>query len=167
MAAFTPLGLLAPGGAFGEDRPADLDLHRYGLGAVPDGLAHYAGFFHNALFDGYGFANDAHPVLGYLVSAAVGLLAIAAVAAGAVAAARIWRRRRHAGSAEPRSDDEAAPGVPGAPGAPGRALAGGDGAGADAGLNRVDDGGGVEALPHHGGAAPGAPPAERAEVVRR
>jgi cobalt/nickel transport system permease protein len=96
MVVLTPLGLLAPGGAFGEDRPADLDLHRYGLGAVPDGLAHYAGFFHNALFDGYGFADDAHPAVGYLVSAAVGLLAIAAVAAGTVAAARLWRSRRRA-----------------------------------------------------------------------
>ena len=79
MAVLTPLGLLAPGGAFGEDAPEDLDLRKYHLETVPRGLRHYAGFFHNALFDGYGFSNDDHPTLGYLVSAAVGLLAIAIV----------------------------------------------------------------------------------------
>ena len=38
LVALVPLGLLAPGGAFGEDSPADLDLRRYGLDAVPTGL---------------------------------------------------------------------------------------------------------------------------------
>ena len=61
LVALTPLGLLAPGGAFGEDAPDDLDLGRYGLDAVPSGLRHYAGFWHHAVFDGYGFADDAHP----------------------------------------------------------------------------------------------------------
>ena len=37
MAVLTPLGLLAPGGAFGEDAPEDLDLAKYHLGAVPTG----------------------------------------------------------------------------------------------------------------------------------
>src|SRR5262245_58691751 len=46
MVLLTPLGLLAPGGAFGEDSPADLDLRRYHLDAVPSGLRHYAGFWH-------------------------------------------------------------------------------------------------------------------------
>lgn len=76
MAVLTPLGLLAPGGAFGEGSPKGLDLHKYGLNAVPSGLRHYAGFWHNALFDGYGFSNDQHPTIGYLVSAGFGLLAI-------------------------------------------------------------------------------------------
>ena len=40
---------------------------------MPDGLRHYAGFWHNALFDGYGFSHDKHPVIGYLVSAVVGI----------------------------------------------------------------------------------------------
>src|SRR5262249_19658774 len=38
MVLLTPLGLLAPGGAFGEDTPADLDLGKYGLQAIPAGL---------------------------------------------------------------------------------------------------------------------------------
>jgi cobalt/nickel transport system permease protein len=76
MALLTPLGLLAPGGAFGEAAPADLDLRRYHLDAVPSGLRRYAGFWHNALFDGYDFSHDSHPVVGYLVSAAVGMVVI-------------------------------------------------------------------------------------------
>ncbi|HEY0398890.1 MAG TPA: cobalt transporter CbiM [Acidimicrobiia bacterium] len=79
MAVLTPLGLLAPGGAFGEDAPANLDLARYHLDAVPSGLRHYAGFWHNALFNGYDFTQDKHPVVGYLVSAAVGLVVIGLV----------------------------------------------------------------------------------------
>ena len=79
MAVLTPLGLLAPGGAFGEDAPANLDLARYHLDAVPAGLRHYAGFWHNALFSGYDFSQDKHPVAGYLVSAAVGMLVIGLV----------------------------------------------------------------------------------------
>ena len=58
MVVLTPLGLIAPGGAFGEDAPEDLDLQKYHLNAVPSGLRHYAGFWHNALFDGYDFTND-------------------------------------------------------------------------------------------------------------
>jgi cobalt/nickel transport system permease protein len=76
MAVLTPLGLIAPGGAFGEDAPANLDLARYHLGAVPSGLRRYAGFWHNALFNGYGFSHDKHPVVGYLVSAVVGMAVI-------------------------------------------------------------------------------------------
>ncbi len=93
MLALTPLGLLAPGGAFGEDAPADLDLQRYHLDAVPSGLRRYAGFWHNALFDGYDFTNDAHPVLGYVVSALVGLAVVALLACGAFLAVRAARRR--------------------------------------------------------------------------
>jgi cobalt/nickel transport system permease protein len=91
MLVLTPLGLLAPGGAFGEDAPDDLDLRKYHLDAVPSGLRHYAGFWHNALFDGYGFGNDAHPVLGYVVSALVG---IAVVVIGVVAAFVVTRTLR-------------------------------------------------------------------------
>ncbi|HEY4410902.1 MAG TPA: cobalt transporter CbiM [Acidimicrobiia bacterium] len=76
MAVLTPLGLVAPGGAFGEDAPDALDLQKYHLDAVPSGLRHYAGFWHNALFDGYDFSHDRHPTVGYLVSAAVGLAVI-------------------------------------------------------------------------------------------
>jgi cobalt/nickel transport system permease protein len=96
MALLTPLGLLAPGGAFGEASPANLDLHRYHLAAVPLGLARYAGVWHAALFHGYDFAGDAHPVVGYLVSAAVGLFALAAVAFAALALSTALRRRARA-----------------------------------------------------------------------
>lgn len=89
MAVLTPLGLLAPGRAFGEDPPADLDLRRYHLDAVPRGLAHYGGFWHNAMFDGYDFTNDAHPVLGYLVSALAGSVLIAA---GVLVTVKLTRR---------------------------------------------------------------------------
>ena len=43
MVVLTPLGLLAPGGAFGEDAPEDLDLGQLGLSTVPTGLANYTG----------------------------------------------------------------------------------------------------------------------------
>jgi cobalt/nickel transport system permease protein len=96
MVVLTPLGLLAPGGAFGEDAPDDLDLGRYHLDAVPSGLRRYAGFWHNTLFDGYGFAGDAHPTLAYIVSALVGLAAIAVAVAGLVLGLRALARRRPA-----------------------------------------------------------------------
>lgn len=103
MAVLTPLGLIAPGGAFGESTPANLDLRRYHLSAVPDGLRHYAGFFHNALFDGYGFGNDAHPVVGYLVSAFLGIAVIALAVFAVFGVTRLVRRRRDDG------DDDGAP----------------------------------------------------------
>jgi len=79
MALLTPLGLLAPGGAFGEDAPQDLDLGGLGLSAVPEGLSKYTGLWHHALFDGYDFGGDAHPWLGYLISAVVGILVVGLV----------------------------------------------------------------------------------------
>jgi cobalt/nickel transport system permease protein len=79
MALLTPIGLLAPGGAFGEDAPEDLDLSKVNLQAIPDGLNKYNGFWHNALFDGYDFGGDAHPWLGYLVSAVVGIAVVGLV----------------------------------------------------------------------------------------
>jgi cobalt/nickel transport system permease protein len=94
MLVLTPLGLLAPGGAFGEDAPDDLDLRRYHLDAVPSGLRHYAGFWHNALFDGYSFGHDAHPVLGYVVSALVGIAVVASGIVGVFVVTRALRRSR-------------------------------------------------------------------------
>lgn len=99
MAALTPLGLVAPGRAFGEDAPANLNLQKYRLDAVPSGLRHYAGFWHNAIFHGYGFSSDKHPVLGYLVSAAVGVLVIAAVVGLMFLAVRTRRRTRQIATA--------------------------------------------------------------------
>ena len=92
MAVLTPLGLLAPGGAFGEDSTQDLDLHKYGLNAVPDGLRHYAGFWHHALFDGYDFSNDKHPTVGYLISAGFGILVIATVIVAIFTIVKLVRR---------------------------------------------------------------------------
>ena len=94
MVVLTPLGLISPGGAFGEDTPQDLDLKKYHLDAVPSGLRHYAGFWHNTLFSGYGFNNDSHPVIGYLISAVVGIAVIAAVVFAVFAVVRVARRSR-------------------------------------------------------------------------
>ncbi|MEY2583410.1 MAG: cobalt/nickel transport system permease protein [Ilumatobacteraceae bacterium] len=93
MVVLTPLGLVAPGTAFGEDAPNDLNLHKYGLGTVPTGLRHYAGFWHNALFDGYTFGNDKHPVAGYLVSAGLGSLMIGVAIVAIFAASRAIKAR--------------------------------------------------------------------------
>jgi cobalt/nickel transport system permease protein len=80
--ALTPLGLLAPGGAFGEDAPGDL-----GLRTIPAGLDRYAGFWNHAVLGGYGDGSAA----GYLLSALVGLLAIGAVVSLVYAATRLVR----------------------------------------------------------------------------
>jgi cobalt/nickel transport system permease protein len=79
MVVLTPLGLLAPGGAFGEDAPDRLDLAKLHLSAVPTGLNKFNGFWHHTLFDGYGFGGGAHPWVGYLVSALVGVVVIGLV----------------------------------------------------------------------------------------
>jgi cobalt/nickel transport system permease protein len=63
---------------------------------VPGGLRHYAGFWHNAIFGGYDFTNDAHPVLGYLVSAVAGIMVIALLTLAVLAVARGRRRRASA-----------------------------------------------------------------------
>ena len=97
LVALTPLGLLAPGGAFGESAPADLDLHRLGLEAVPAGLARYAGFWHHTVLRDYEFPGGSHRVVGYLVSAVVGIVAVGAAVFGIAAALNAlmsWRRRR-------------------------------------------------------------------------
>ena len=76
MIVLTPLGLLAPGGAFGEDAPEDLDLGKLGLSTVPTGLANYTGYWKHTLLDGYGFSSGDYPVVGYLLSAVIGILVI-------------------------------------------------------------------------------------------
>lgn len=77
MAALTPLGLLAPGGAFGEDDPADLNLGGLGLHSVPAGLEQYTGYWSHTLLGGYGFNGGDHARLGYLLSAVVGIVVVA------------------------------------------------------------------------------------------
>lgn len=78
----TPLGLLAPGGAFGEDAPDELNLGALGLNAVPAGLAKWNGFWQHALFPDYDFANSSVPWLGYIVSALVGAIVVGGVVFG-------------------------------------------------------------------------------------
>jgi cobalt/nickel transport system permease protein len=79
MVALTPIGLLAPGGAFGEDSPADLDLARYHLSAAPEGLVKFSSFWSHTVLGGYGFESGDHPVIGYLISAIVGCALITLV----------------------------------------------------------------------------------------
>jgi len=102
MAVLTPLGLLAPGTAFGEQRPGQLDLARYHLSAIPSGLQKWNGLWHHAFFSGYDFGHDQHPALGYLVSAAIGIavigLTILAVA-GVVRRLQARRSRSRAAAA--------------------------------------------------------------------
>jgi cobalt/nickel transport system permease protein len=77
LVVVTPLGLLAPGGAFGEDSPRDLDLGKYNLKAVPTGLARWSSFWDHTLLGGYGFSSGEHPNIGYILSAVVGMAVIA------------------------------------------------------------------------------------------
>jgi cobalt/nickel transport system permease protein len=79
MALLTPLGLLAPGGAFGEDAPQQLDLHSLGLSTVPAGLDRYNGFWSHTLLGGYGFSNGDHADVGYILSALVGIIVVGTV----------------------------------------------------------------------------------------
>jgi cobalt/nickel transport system permease protein len=99
MVVLTPLGLLAPGGAFGEDAPGDLNLSGLGLRSVPEGLARWNGFWHSALFQGYDYGNDPHPWVGYMVSALVGIAVV-----GASVLLLVWVVNRVA--RKPRTDEE-------------------------------------------------------------
>jgi cobalt/nickel transport system permease protein len=94
MVLLTPLGLLAPGGAFGEDAPAGLDPGALGLNTVPEGLNRYAGFWSHTLLDGYGFKDGQNADLGYVLSAVVGIAVVGIViyAAGKLVE-RLARRR--------------------------------------------------------------------------
>ncbi|MCU1394464.1 MAG: cobalamin biosynthesis protein CbiM [Ilumatobacteraceae bacterium] len=79
LVVLTPLGLLAPGGAFGEDAPDRLDLGKYNLRAVPTGLARWSSFWDRSVLGGYGFKDGEHPNIGYVLSAVVGMLVISTV----------------------------------------------------------------------------------------
>jgi cobalt/nickel transport system permease protein len=108
MAMLTPLGLLAPGGAFGEDAPSDLDLHKLGLTSVPSGLDRYNGFWSHTLLGGYGFGSGDHANLGYIVSALVG---IAVVGTGIFLVSRLFVSLRRDSPSEtdqgdPQTEDE-------------------------------------------------------------
>ncbi|MGA9760874.1 MAG: cobalt transporter CbiM [Gaiellaceae bacterium] len=94
MIVLSPLGLLAPGGAYGEDAPVDLNLHKYGLSAIPSGLQHYNGFWRHTLLPDYGVSSGEHANLGYLLSALFGALAVGAAVFLLVAAVWALARRR-------------------------------------------------------------------------
>jgi cobalt/nickel transport system permease protein len=82
MVVLTPLGLLAPGGAFGEDAPGDLNLGELGLEAVPEGLNRWSGFWSHTLLGDYGFADGQNPTLGYWLSAVMGIAVVGAAVFG-------------------------------------------------------------------------------------
>jgi cobalt/nickel transport system permease protein len=95
MVLLTPLGLLAPGGAFGEDAPEELDLKSLGLSSVPEGLNRYNGFWSNSVLGGYGFADSQHPTLAYILSAIIGITVVAIVIALVCAVAQYLIRRKN------------------------------------------------------------------------
>jgi cobalt/nickel transport system permease protein len=94
MIILSPLGLLAPGTAFGENAPGDLGLGRYGLRAIPSGLEHYNGFWKHTLLPGYGFSSGAHANLGYVLSAIFGALVVGATIFLLIGVVRAIVRRR-------------------------------------------------------------------------
>jgi len=94
MIVLSPLGLLAPGGAYGEDAPVDLDLHKYGLRAIPSGLQHYNSFWKHTLLPDYGFTSGEHASLAYVLSAVLGALVVGAAIFLLIGLVRAVARRR-------------------------------------------------------------------------
>jgi cobalt/nickel transport system permease protein len=107
LVVLTPLGLLAPGGAFGEDTPANLDLGKYNLRAVPTGLARWSSFWDHAVLGRYGFDSGAHPNIGYMLSAVIGLAVIAVGVCAVLLAGRFLSRLRN--NDDPASTASVAP----------------------------------------------------------
>lgn len=103
MVVLTPLGLLAPGGAFGESAPADLNRSALGLRAVPEGLNRLNGFWSHTLLGDYGLTDGQNRMLAYWLSAVVGIavvgLAVYALGKGLSA----WSAR---GSSAPEPADQ-------------------------------------------------------------
>jgi cobalt/nickel transport system permease protein len=100
MIVLSPLGLLAPGGAFGEDAPQDLDLGKYGLRAVPAGLEKWSSFWSHTLLGDYGFNSGDHPVLAYILSAVVGAIMVGLAILLAYFLVRLLRRSKGAPKTE-------------------------------------------------------------------
>jgi cobalt/nickel transport system permease protein len=93
LVILTPLGLLAPGGAFGEGSPGET-ASSLGLSAIPSGLAHYNAFWGHALLPDYAFGEDSSP-LAYIVSAVIGIVVVGLVVFGIGMLIRVVARRRH------------------------------------------------------------------------
>ncbi|MEU7875275.1 cobalt transporter CbiM [Dactylosporangium sp. NPDC049140] len=100
MAVISPLGLLAPGGAFGEGAPGDLDLGKYGLSAVPEGLAKYTGFWGSTLLPDYGGGIWWQ----YILSALIGVVVVAGLVFGIT-----WLIGRRRGGEREAADLDAPP----------------------------------------------------------
>ena len=96
LAALSPLGLLAPGGAFGENAPDDLPLADLGLDAIPAGMERYAGFWSHTLLGDYGFADGQNATLAYWVCAVLGI-AIVGIAVYAAGRLYVWTTRGRGG----------------------------------------------------------------------
>ncbi len=75
LIALTPLGLLAPGTAWGEWGREE--LAHLGLGYIPAGFDRWSGFW-SAPFPGYGVPALSHPTVAYVVSAALGVVLVLA-----------------------------------------------------------------------------------------
>ena len=110
MVVLSPLGLLAPGGAFAEDAPGDLDLAGLGLRAVPEGMDRFAGFWSHALVSGYGFGDGQSRVVGYWVSALLGTVVVGLVVYLLGLVVRTVVTRRRAGVAAPDGQRTRGPG---------------------------------------------------------
>lgn len=87
IAIITPLGLIAPGFAYGEGAPSDVQA---AFGYIPSGLQQLSGIF-SAPFDSYNlqfpfFSGDNaplwHAAIGYEISGLLGILVIGGVAYG-------------------------------------------------------------------------------------
>ncbi|MBV9019874.1 MAG: cobalt transporter CbiM [Chloroflexi bacterium] len=98
IAIIAPLGLIAPGFAFGEGAPSDV---KAAFGYIPQGLQQISGWF-SAPFDSYNvplpFFNDAnaplwHAALGYEISGIVGVLLIGLLVLGIAALIRRYLPR--------------------------------------------------------------------------
>ncbi len=76
LVALTPIGLLAPGTAWGEWGRAELE--RLGLGYIPVGFDRWSSLW-SAPLSGYGHTEISNPTVGYLVSAILGVVMVLVV----------------------------------------------------------------------------------------
>ena len=96
----TPLGLLAPGTAWGEW--GSNQLNRMGLGFVPQGIKQLEGLW-GAPLAGYKFASLGNANLGYIISAAVGVFVISVLTGLLVTALTSGRPENRDGPTDPHS----------------------------------------------------------------
>jgi cobalt/nickel transport system permease protein len=106
MTLLTPLGLIAPGGAFGEDAPEELDLAGLNLSAIPQGLHEYSTFWQNSIWPDYAFGGGESPWVSYMVSAVAGIAVVGLVVYLIALAIRAVATRRHSQLAASRTSDQ-------------------------------------------------------------